>query len=564
MKNSVLLWLMSVLLALGSVTAQPHFSNAFVLEDEWTLEKNSDNVQPQGMVGCVHGNVLYCCHRRGFQNKEEGYRATVWTMDLTTGEEAAFSLGLPEKKATAVSARKYWIRGVCAEEGRILLLVQNGVLVYQLGKGGRYDFVRKIGADLPDRMVAEGGRLTVVERVPEEGRFVVRRQHDRTGALDSVLGVALPGPFLIQYDPNGFVKMAEGSLYFLASPELRIEKYAYSGDLQTVIEPQIPEWLPMPGELVRKISAMPYSSDRAMYTFSQGKRFSFPLEISPLNDSTLWLAYHQYSLSEGKEQILSVLVHYDAKGTVKKVEGPYAHFFPRDSVMGGEVFPLYYARRELCLQVTDGNRIVQVVREAPVEWRGKTGRQYTDSAERYLADGLPVVRVRVARLRTGGGERRCAVGDLGLRTYEGAAFSGGEIPAAKAVFIVNNPPQCRSCERSLSDLLNTVDTSVCKIFIVFNNADGFLAKRDLLADVRRHLAVPFVPLFVPTEAKEAFLDEMGTPLYPLILLKEAGTTEASIVPNGQIFTEDLASSTLKKEFVRKFTLFLHRFGGAGK
>lgn len=564
MKRYLFLWVLCLVVIDVQVVAQPHISVAFELESEWTLPKDSDKIQPQGMVGCVGDDVLYFCYRRGFQDKEEGYTATITTVELSTGRKDCFSLRLPEKKVNSVIARKYWIRGICVDGGQLFLLTQSGVLAYQKGRGNRYEFVGKFDSDLPDRVSSEDGKLTVVERIPEDGRFVVRRQHDRTGMLDSVFEMRLPGPFMIQYDPNGFVKIAEGALYFLVSPELRIEKYAYNGDLQAVIEPQISEWTPMPDELVRKISAMPYSSNRAMYIFSQGKEYSFPLEISPLNDSIVLVAYHHYHRPERKEQMLSVFVHHDTAGRVKKVDGPYNHFFPQDSVIGNDAFPLYYARRELCLQVTDGNRVVQVVREAPVEWRGMTGRQYADAVDRYFADHPPVVRVRVAKLRTVGAERKCDIGDLGLQTYDGMGFQSRDFSSTKAVFIVNNPPQCHNCEASLLSLLNSADTSVCKIFVVFNSANSFLAKKDQMANVRQYLKVPFVPLFVPTEAKDAFLNEMDASVYPIVLLKEAGEESASIHLNEHIFTETLTSSALKKEFVRKFLLFLHRNDGVGK
>lgn len=564
MKKYLFLWLLCLVGIDMRVVAQPHISMAFNLESEWTLAEGSDKIQPQGMVGCVDDDVLYFCYRRGFQNKEEGYKATVTTVELSTGRKDCFSLSLPEKKVNVVVARKYWIRGICVDGSRLFLLTQGGVLAYQKGRGNRYEFVGRFDSDLPDRVLSVNGKLTVVERIPEDGRFVVRRQHDRTGTLDSVFDMRLPGPFMLQYDPNGFARMAKGSLYFLASPELRIEKHSYDGTLQAVIEPQIPEWRAMPKEMVEKISAMPYSSDRAMYTFSQGKEYSFPLEINPLNDSIVLLSYHHCHQPEKKEQMLSVFVHHDTAGRVKKVDGPYTHFFPQDSVIGKEAFPLYYARRELCLQVTDGNRVVQVVREAPVEWRGMTGRQYAASVERYFADHTPVVRVRVAELRTGGAERKCDIGNLGLQTYDGRDFQPRDFSLTKAVFLVNNPPQCHTCEASLLDLFNSVDTSACKIFIVFNSADGFLAKRDRVANVRQYLKVPFVSLFVPTEAKDAFLKEMAASVYPIVLLKDTGDEKASIHLNEQIFTENLTSSALKKEFVRKILSFLHRNDGVGK
>ena len=563
-RRKLVLWIFFLVVMMGFAGAQPHISSAFVLEGEWTLKKYPEGFQQQGMVGCVEENVLYCCHRRGFQNKESGYSAVVTMVDLTTGEETDIALTLPERKVNASIARKYWIRGICVEGNRLFLLIQNGILVYQKGKGNRYEFAKRIDSELPDRLQSRDGKLTVVERVPEEGRFVIRRQHDRTGPLDSVFDAQLPGSFMIQYEPNGFVKMTDSSLFFLASPMLRIEKYSCQGDLQAVVEPHISGWEAMPEAVMKTLSAMPYGSDRAMYTFSQGKKYSFPLEISLLRDSILWLSYHHYDCSENREQILSTLVHYDAKGTVKKVEGPYSHFFMQDSLIGNEAFPLYYARRELCLQVTDRDRLVQVVREAPVEWRGKTGRQYSDSAERYFANGNPEIRVRVARLRTAEPTRTCVVGSLGMRMYDGSEADTTLLRATKAVFVVNNPPQCHSCEGSLLAFLQSVDTADCKIYVVFNNADSYLAKRDQIENVRQHLSVPFIPLFVPTSAKDIFLGTLGVANYPALLLKDMGSDKAVILSNEQIFTEDLTRSALKRDFVRNFTAFLHHGGSAGK
>ena len=167
MKKCIFLCLVFLIVVIVRAVAQPHISMAFELEDEWTLTSSVERIQQQGMVGCVDGDILYCCCRRGFQNKEDGYKAIVTTIDLTTGAEGSFALVLPEKKVNVTSARKYWIRGICIESNRLFLLMQNGILVYQNGKGDRYEFTKRIDSDLPDRAQSENGRLTVVERIPE-------------------------------------------------------------------------------------------------------------------------------------------------------------------------------------------------------------------------------------------------------------------------------------------------------------------------------------------------------------------------------------------------------------
>lgn len=558
-------WLIVLLMALCAVplSAQPHLSEMFELEAEHLLDTDSKVFQAQGMVGCVDGDALLCCHRRGFQNKETGYKAEVVAIDLITGKMSGFLLPLPEKKANAPTARKYWIRGFFVAGNQLLVTTQNEVLVYHKGKANRCEFVRRIPADLPDLLFWRNGTLASVERVPEEGRFVIKRQGERVLEWDSVTGLQLRAPFLLQYEPNGFVDGAGNCLYFLDSPDLRIEKLSLEGETLAVIRPQIPGWQALPDELVRKISSMPYGSDRAMYTFYHTKEYSFPLKVHPLCDSILMLSYHHYDPSVKQEQMLTTLVYYDKEGKSFRVS-PYSHFFAEDSVIGSNMFPLYFAQRELCLQVEDGDRIVQVVREAPVGWRGKTGRAYADSVENYLSSGLPEYRVRVAKLKACSSERRCVIGSLGLQTYGGSAFDGKELARSKVIFVVNNPPQCHDCEESLFGFISAIDTSLCKVCVVFNNADSYLAKQDMVDKVQKRLSVPFTPLFVPTEEKEGFIKKLNGRNFPVVMLKEAGGEEAVVVAEKEIFAEGVAVSRLQEGFVRKVMLFLHRNASAAK
>ena len=554
----ILLWV-----AICQTMAQPHLSNVFELEGEWIVDHDNRVFQPQGMVGCVEDGILFCCHRRGFQSKESNFHATVCAINLSTGQEIDYFVPFPEKKASPSASHKYWIRNILTEGNKLFMATQNSVLLYKKGKGNRYEFVGRLPMDLPDCLFIKNGKLAAVERVPEEGRFILKQQGEHGNTLDSAMALQLPGPFMLQYEPNGFVKQSGKALYFLASPELRVEKYSTNGELLSVICPELPYWRAIPDEMVRRISDMPYGSDRAMYTFFHTKEYSFPLAVHPLGDSLLMLSYHQYDTLEKKEEVLTALVRYGKKGDILRME-PYSHFFEEDSVIGEKMFPLYFAQRELCLQVVDDERIVQVVREAPIEWRGKTGHGYNDSVEQYFANGTPEFRVRVAKLRTGAAERRISIRDLGLRTYNGCPVTDTELLSPKVIFIVNNPPQCHNCEESICSFVSTLDTGACKVCVVFNNADGYMSKRDQMESIRKHLTVPFMPLFIPTESKESVLKLLNAGVFPVILMKEASEREAILIPNELIFSENLTTSEIRQTFVNKIRQFLYREGGVGK
>lgn len=538
----------------GFLSAQSHISEAFVKEAEWVLEEWGDFFQTQGMVGCVHDNILYCCHRKGFQNKEISYEARVQAIDLQNGEQMEIRLPFPEKKATPSMARRYWIRGISTDGVTLVVSVQNGLLLYHKGRNERYVLERKIPFELPDKVLYNQDELSVIERVPEEGRFVLKRCKRDGSLCDSVCGFQLPAPFMLQYEPNGFLKFAGDNLFFLASPELCVNKYTKMGEKIEEIHPSLPEWFGIPGALAKKISGMPYGSDRAMYAFFNTKEFSFPLEIHPMSDSVLLLSYHHYDSLENKENVLTAIIEYDSTGNVQSAV-PFSHFFDPDSVIGENAFPLYYAQRELCMQVTSGNCIVQLVREAPVTCQGKTGSQYASEVEHYFMDHNPVYKVRVAKLKSAGDEKSCVIENLGLTSYEGVEFTAEQLLSRKAVFVLNNPPQCHSCEESLLTALNDADTAACSIYVVFNNADTYLAKRDQIENVKKHLSVPFIPLFVPTKRKKEFLEVLGINTFPALLFKTEMATDAIVVSGEQIYGSN-QSSALNQEFIRKISHFL--------
>jgi len=532
--------------------SQSHISNAFCLEKEWVLPSDGTDRSFNGLVGCTDGEHLFFCHRQGFQDKTQQYRASLFVVDLNTGKEESFHIAFPEKKASPLAARKYWIRGLSVKDDQLFLLTQDAVLTYQKGRGQEYTVCKVIPCDLPTHFIETDGNYFIVEKVPEEGKFVMKKFSPKGVFLDSICQWSLSAPFMLQYEPNDFLSLSESGICFLDSPFPIIHQHLWNGSEKDKHFLPVPQWNPMPEEFVKKVSAMPYGSERAMYVFSHSQKYSFPLAIHLLRDNMFLIRYHTMDTLSRKERIVSAVVKCEKGGQISSIT-PYSHYFASDSIISENAFPLYYAQRELCLNVQKGEFVVQIVRETPVEWRRKMGKDFYDSTEAYFYKKEPIIRVRTARLKWGVGSKMCPMDSLHLKTADGQKYVSNE---KRTIYVVNNPPQCHSCEENIYQLLNSMDTNLCQIAVVTMGVNGALARRDNVDYVKGHLNIPFIPLYVDSNEQQAVLETLQQSYYPMLLLREEEDTRGMIVPNANIFSDDGVSSTLNPDFKKKMKLFM--------
>lgn len=131
--------------------------------------------------------------------------------------------------------------------------------------------------------------------------------------------------------------------------------------------------------------------------------------------------------------------------------------------------------------------------------------------------------------------------------YDGNDFQMEQISRHKALFMVNNAPQCHGCAESIYDFLAKIKFKTANLYIVNMAADSYLEKKMLSQEQLERIGQSFDALYIKPHEKKRFLDTLGEQTYPLLLLYWKGETTARVIPNEEIFTDDPRFSDLRPE-----------------
>ncbi|MDD6582634.1 MAG: hypothetical protein PUF10_08190 [Bacteroidales bacterium] len=131
--------------------------------------------------------------------------------------------------------------------------------------------------------------------------------------------------------------------------------------------------------------------------------------------------------------------------------------------------------------------------------------------------------------------------------YDGNDFQMEQISRHKALFMVNNAPQCHGCAESIYDFLAKIKFKTANLYIVNMAADSYLEKRMLLQEQVERIGQSFDALYIKPREKIRFLETLGEQTYPLLLLYWKGGTTARVITNEEIFTDDVRFSDLRPE-----------------
>lgn len=374
-----------------------HISNYFKLENQLTLTQYTEEESSKELVGYGDEQYIYFCKKRAFQNKETNYDAIIYTVNYKNGLQSTLRLPFPEDKKSLGNARKYWIYGISAYKDTILLATQTSNLLYTY-ENGIWKLANSISISNSDFSWLHQQHIYTISEDNSHG-FKLWRAPLNEKSMTEVCKFNLLAHFLLQYGPNGFIKPDQkGNLYFINAPEMALHKYNIDGELLASCPIELPEWAPMSSDYINKINAMPYSSDRAMYAYFQSAKFSFPLEVLPINDNTFLLSYHHYDTIQQKESLKMLFIKIDHKWEHSQYER-CTSTFSLNEIIDEEAFPIYTYQPELCLSLSIPNGVAQISKETMIDCHGMTGEEYVRAKEQFLNTHKPIMTLNIIKLK---------------------------------------------------------------------------------------------------------------------------------------------------------------------
>lgn len=532
------------------LSAQEHISHYLELEKEIVLPENSCVSSLGKIIGCMDGGRLYLCNAEVLKQHKKGFMLEVEAWDLADGSLEKIELPFPPLKTGVFGGSKYWLYAIAVHDGKIAVSTHSQLFVFDIRERGASRLEHSLSFPDADFSFFDGSRLYAVSQVNDNGFLLSALNGSR---LDSIAAFPLSAPFLLQFGPNGFLKPHGKRLCFLDAPDAVLRQFDLQGRQQEEDYLDIPNWNAMPTDYIQSVQSMPYNGERAMHIFNTSTQYSFPLEVFPFNDTTFLIAYHQYDSVKKQFQIPFVFTKTTKNGGLKSAETVTTEFDDNHQLEPDE-FPVLYANRALKFSTVGENRLIQVVKTSDIPYARQTWKHYNDQQEAFFATHEPISKIRVMRLKVP--DVNVAIDSIKLTDSRGTNFLLDSVPGYRAIFVVNNPPQCHACEESVYDFVNSLDMGDCSMYVVERKVSGALARREVIQMEQSRLQVPFATLFVPADTDGDFSNAMGNQSYPLILLWEKGWESMKVISGNRLFPENPWETNLRPEAQMKIRQFV--------
>ena len=470
--------------------------------------------------------------------------------NLATMTATTHKLILPSRKGAPQWQNRYWLYSITVCGQRLLLTTSGHIYEYELSHSGTAKLLNNY--ELPD---ADFGYYDSegMKAIAQVNDFGFKLLHTEDGDLSPITDLPLPAPFLLQFRPNRLLQPGHDRLFLIPTPLPILKTLDPQGENTVEIPLPITDWTDMPESYINKIASMPYSGDRAMHIFHSSTPYSFPLELFVLNDSTFLISYHQYDSTTATLTTPFLLLLTNRQGQVKRsalLRAGYA----KEHLLAENEYPFYYANRALSLMLAGNQRIVQVVKTSDEPYVSRTLEDYEESQQRFFADHPPIMKIRVLRMKQEMPHIPCK--ELPLVDGKGEAFCWDSLPNRRAVVVVNNSPQCHACEEGVLAYLNGLSVPEGSLYIVERKCNDQLCRRERLQQIRRHLTVPFTPLYVKTNKEEQINQMIGERHYPIVLLIDKATGEATILSDNQIFPDHPGQTDIRPEARQEIIRYL--------
>ncbi|MBO4646100.1 MAG: hypothetical protein J5642_06250 [Bacteroidales bacterium] len=538
------------------LSAQKYLSDYFEVEQEMVLSGQPEECTNGRVIACIDGNQFYFSGNSVKKTKKEGSAYIIYCMDIARGSLSHFTITLPPNSNAKAFDNKYWFYNLFVQEHRLLLTTQFSVFEFDITNKQNTKLIGEYKTTDGDFDFIAKGQVYGVTQHNDIG-FMLRAKNDNN-VMEELKAFPLEAPFLLQFGPNALITNQKEELYMLNTPEPELGKYDLSGNLLASLTLNVPEWKQMDEKYIMEMSDLPYGVDRAIEISNTCSNYFFPMMVMPVDENHFIITYHQGKDSLHSREIRTMLVCPNNDWSQSEqicLSTPY----PKDHVIRDGDVPILITGISVRKTVCGEKRIVQIIRssdKSPAHFTGRPFSEFTDYENTYYQKNKPKTLIRVLKLKDGASSS--SVGQpKGLRfsDSEGKLFFPDQIPSDKAVFIINNQPQCHSCEEEMLSFFNTLKLHKNKLYIVEHDFQNPLLRQERMTTLKQKLHQPFGTLYLTGTEWDEFLKTLSYKAFPMLILYDKKTGDTQYLSGPDLYPDDLSVTSLRPEtekYIREF------------
>jgi len=489
----------------------PHVSELFnqISSNPFQEEFDSRSIYN---IYATSDSVLFVVNRKGFDNQTcKGY-AKFTKINAFTGLENTYLIP-PSKEFIEKEGKiaHIWIWALAASNSIIALAVDDGVWIYKLTESKQYEYIINIP-------LQEVRHLEIVNNdlhafVEKSDGFDWYRINLIDYKIKKIRQLTLKNPFFLQIAPAKVITIQNEALYLLQQHKPCVEKYSLTGNLIAMYKFNIPNWNPIPNEIVQKLDSIVNITDRnyafvqygifdynfmhLFYVFSNERFFLVAVDKNPHAGTYVTPYFAQIAGDTTLVDCLSVKLN-------------------ENEVFEKNKFPFSTAGGEGNLIFAQSNRhIIQINKSTTVSWHNKTQNEYKKEVNLYHRDNNPVNKIETYQLT----RDYLPIDSIFFLDYDDLLFPINNIKSEKAVFIISKNPQCSACIKSLWNLFSNTTILNSELYNVSSDCPTYLLKKESTKEVSSFLKKEYTPLFIDTKKLNAtttlLLNQKSSPMVML-------------------------------------------------
>lgn len=545
MKKSLILILLSVATIGGfSSFGQCWIGGQFNLDTSIVLSPSNLDLSMSNLRYCICDGVFYYTDIKGFQGRDKGCPASIYSVSLYDYSQSEISLPLP----TGLSKKDFpfntfWINDFDIRDKHVAISVQDHILLYHQNDNLEYEFDTMFDHPNVKATYLHEDALYYLEENHDTGYKWFRQSLQGSGEK-LIRELHYEAPHVVQANPNRYLFHNHHYLFFLSTKYPVLHQYTLDGQWVGDIEFDIPCWHPFEDEYVTKTLSVPYGVERIYATMPDIYKYSYPKVVFPIGGT--YLLYHtQYDTITGKSHLQYSLLDTAGKTiplTIKR---------NGENAFGDGEFPfnLFLAQTDKA-HISWNNLLIEISAEDTAHWKGLTPTSYEEVRERYFKQNDPIFKLRIMRYKNTDWAASAFFIDTESRLH-----SLEDLPNGKQLLLVTNELECSACERQLLGLLNDSLSKEIRIGILHPYIPGALLEREIGKRIKLHLEKPFRLYYLaqnrhgvyPWESEEAFS-------YPALLLHETGKAPI-LFSLDQIFDDNPYNPNYRTEFLKAWHQF---------